>query len=159
MKNILVTRIDDRLIHGQVVTAWIKRYPINRILIIDDELSKNKLMERIYKAAAPVGVEVIIMDQEDAKDFLKEDPLVKENVMILVKIPQILEALLRAGIKVPKIILGGMGAKAGRMTFNKNVSANEEERECFKRIIGSGVEICYQLVPGDKEVNIRKLLS
>ena len=54
MKNILVTRIDDRLIHGQVVTAWIKQYPINKILIIDDELSRNKLMERIYKAAAPV---------------------------------------------------------------------------------------------------------
>ena len=60
MKNILVTRIDDRLIHGQVVTAWIKQYPINKILIIDDELSRNKLMERIYKAAAPVGVEVMI---------------------------------------------------------------------------------------------------
>ena len=55
MKNILVIRIDDRLIHGQVVTAWIKQYPINKILIIDDELSRNKLMERIYKAAAPVG--------------------------------------------------------------------------------------------------------
>ena len=47
MKHILVTRIDDRLIHGQVVTAWIKQYPINKILIIDDELSRNKLMERI----------------------------------------------------------------------------------------------------------------
>ena len=53
MKNIVLTRIDDRLIHGQVVTAWIKQYPINKILIIDDELSQNRLMERIYKAAAP----------------------------------------------------------------------------------------------------------
>ena len=56
MKNVLITRIDDRLIHGQVVTAWIKVYPINKILIIDDELSKNKLMTRIYRAAAPAGV-------------------------------------------------------------------------------------------------------
>ena len=38
MRNIVLTRIDDRLIHGQVVTAWIRRYPINRILIVDDEL-------------------------------------------------------------------------------------------------------------------------
>ena len=56
MKNIVLTRIDDRLIHGQVVTAWIKQYPINKILIIDDELSQNRLMERIYKAAAPIGM-------------------------------------------------------------------------------------------------------
>lgn len=41
MKNIALARIDDRLIHGQVVTAWIKQYPINKILIIDDELSSK----------------------------------------------------------------------------------------------------------------------
>ena len=46
MKNIALARIDDRLIHGQVVTAWIKQYPINKILIIDDELSRNSLMKR-----------------------------------------------------------------------------------------------------------------
>lgn len=159
MKNILVTRIDDRLIHGQVVTAWIKQYPINKILIIDDELSKNKLMERIYKAAAPVGIEVMIMDQENAEAFLLEPPLSRENIMVLVKIPQVLESLIQAGIEISKIILGGMGAKPGRKTFNKNVSANEDETECFKRIIEGGVEIYYQLVPNEKEVNIRKLLS
>ena len=53
MKNIALARIDDRLIHGQVVTAWIKQYPINKILIIDDELSRNSLMKRIYVAAGP----------------------------------------------------------------------------------------------------------
>ena len=158
MKNILVTRIDDRLIHGQVVTAWIKQYPINKIVIIDDELSKNKLMERIYRAAAPVGVEVIIMNRADALAFLEDAPLPKEYVMILVKVPQILESLLVSGVELPKIILGGMGAKPGRRTFNKNVSANDEERSCFSRIIQRGTEIVYQLVPNDKEVNIRKLL-
>lgn len=159
MKNILVIRIDDRLIHGQVVTAWIKQYPINKILIIDDELSRNKLMERIYKAAAPVGVEVMIMDQEHTEIFLKEAPLAKEHIMVLVKVPQVLERLLQSGVGFDKIILGGMGAKPGRKTFNKNVSANEDETECFRRIIDSGVEIYYQLVPSEKEVNIRKLLS
>ena len=112
MKHILVTRIDDRLIHGQVVTAWIKQYPINKILIIDNELSRNKLMERIYKAAAPVGIEVVIMDQEMAEGFLKEDPGPKENLMILVKVPQVLEKLIGSGISIDKIILGGMGAIA-----------------------------------------------
>lgn len=100
MKNILVTRIDDRLIHGQVVTAWIKQYPINKILIIDDELSRNKLMERIYKAAAPVGVEVMIMDQEHAKGFLKEAPLGQGTYHGTCKGPQVLERLLQSGVGV-----------------------------------------------------------
>ena len=133
MKNIVLTRIDDRLIHGQVVTAWIKQYPINKILIIDDELSQNRLMERIYKAAAPMGVEVLIQSVSEAREFLKE------------------------GIEIKKVILGGMGAKNGRKTFNRNVSASGEEVECFKRIVEGGVEIFYQLVPNDKAVNIRSL--
>lgn len=61
-------------------------------------------------------------------------------------------------VRIPKIILGGMGAKPGRKTFNRNVSASEEETGCFKRMIEGGTEICYQLVPSEKEVNIRKLL-
>ena len=57
MKNITLTRIDDRLIHGQVVAFWMKEFPINKILVIDDVLSKDIFMSRIYKAAAPAGAE------------------------------------------------------------------------------------------------------
>ncbi|MCD7870562.1 MAG: PTS sugar transporter subunit IIB [Enterocloster clostridioformis] len=109
MKNIVLTRIDDRLIHGQVVTAWIKQYPINKILIIDDELSQNRLMERIYKAAAPMGVEVLIQSVSEAREFLKEEPVRGENFLILVKVPEIIESLLKEGIEIEKVILGGMG--------------------------------------------------
>ena len=114
MRNIILTRIDDRLIHGQVVTAWIRRYPINCILIVDDELSKNRLMERIYKAAAPVGVEVLIKSVQDASEWLLEDEKRGEQILILVKVPNVIEKLLEQGILIEKVILGGMGAGKGR---------------------------------------------
>lgn len=157
MKNIVLTRIDDRLIHGQVVTAWIKQYPINKILIIDDELSQNRLMERIYKAAAPMGVEVLIQAVSEAVGFLKEEPVRGENLLILVKVPEIIEVLLEEGVLITKVILGGMGARNGRKTFNRNVSASDEEVKCFKRIVETGTEIFYQLVPNEKAVNIKSL--
>jgi len=159
MKNIVLTRIDDRLIHGQVVTAWIKQYPVNQILIVDDELSTNRLMERIYTAAAPIGVEIGIKSVRDAISFLLEDQVPGENYLILVKVPEVIEALLDGGVSFNKVILGGMGAKTGRKTFNRNVSASSEEVESFQRIIGRGTEIFYQLVPNDKAVNIRNILK
>ena len=158
MKSIVLTRIDDRLIHGQVVTAWIKQYPVTMILIIDDELSTNRLMERIYKAAAPIGVEIIIKSIDDSIALLKEDPIHGENYLILLKTPDIIERLLDSGIVITKVILGGMGAKTGRKKFNRNVSASEDEVESFRRIIDRGTEIIYQLVPNDKAVNISKIL-
>lgn len=158
MKNVLITRIDDRLIHGQVVTAWIKVYPINKILIIDDELSKNKLMTRIYRAAAPAGVEVILKGLDDALHYLHEESEKGENVMILVKVPEIIEAIIDSGFTVNKVILGGMGASEKRKRFNRNISASESEIESFRRIVEKGIEIVYQLVPNDREMNIRDLL-
>lgn len=158
MRNIVLTRIDDRLIHGQVVTAWIRRYPINRILIVDDELSKNRLMERIYRAAAPVGTEVLIKPVQEAAAFLREDGERGENILILVKVPQVIEALLEGEVEIKKVILGGMAAGKGRKTFIRNVSASREEIECMRRISEKGIELSYQLVPDEKETDLKKLL-
>lgn len=159
MKNIVLARIDDRLIHGQVVTAWVKQYPINKILIIDDKLSRNSLMKRIYVAAAPTGIEVIILPLEEGIAFLQSDDDGKEQYLVLSKTPAIMLSLLEHGIQLQKVILGGMGAKNGRKTFNRNVSASEEEVKDFARIMEKGVDIVYQLVPDDKEVNVKKLIN
>lgn len=158
MKKILVARIDDRLIHGQVVTAWIKTYPINKIVIIDNELSQNKLMQRVYKAAVHEEVEVSIFNQVDGSSFLKEKELINENIMIIVKTPNIIEGLLSEGIPLSKVVLGGMGANHSRKKFTKNISASEAEIESFRNIINQGVELVYQMVPSEKEIDIKNLV-
>ncbi len=158
MKNILVARIDDRLIHGQIVTAWIKSYPITNILIIAEDLANNQLMQRIYKSVAPEGIEVTVVNNQDALNYLNETEGKAENLMLLVKKPDVFEFLLEAGVPLTKIILGGMGSKPGRETLIRNISANEAERESFRRLIQKGVKVVYQMVPVDKEVEIEKLL-
>ena len=157
MKKIIVARIDDRLIHGQVVTSWIKAYPITEILIIAGDLAQNMLMQRIYKSVAPEGIDVNIMNNEHAMNYLHEDEKKNENLMILVKTPEIFEFLIENGIQLTKIILGGMGSKPGRETVIRNVSANESERESLRRLIDRGIKIVYQMVPVDKEIEVEKL--
>ena len=57
-----------------------------------------------------------------------------------------------------KVILGGMAAGKGRKTFIKNVSASEEEKQSFRSLIAHGVEVVYQMVPDEKETDIKKIL-
>ena len=90
MKNIVLIRIDDRLIHGQVVTQWIKDTNGNRILIVDDKLVNDRMMMRILKAAAPPGVKVEVMTVADAEKELKQDAVPGENIVILVKVLKVL---------------------------------------------------------------------
>ena len=83
MRNIVLARIDDRLIHGQVVTAWVKQTNGNRIVIADDPLTKDTFMQRLLKAAAPPGITVDILTTADAINFLKEAPESGENIILL----------------------------------------------------------------------------
>ena len=86
MRNIVLARIDDRLIHGQVVTAWVKQTNGNRIVIADDPLTKDTFMQRLLKAAAPPGITVDILTTADAINFLKEAPESGENIILLAKV-------------------------------------------------------------------------
>ena len=158
MRNIVLARIDDRLIHGQVVTSWVKQTNANRIIIVDDPLTKDIFIQRLLKAAAPSGISVSILTTEDAVKFLKEDPSAGENIIILVKVPEAIEALIDGGVVLDKVILGGMGAKEGRSRFNKNVSASSNEVECIKRILEKGVSMYYQMVPNEKAVDVKKII-
>jgi PTS system mannose-specific IIB component len=155
MRNIVLARIDDRLIHGQVVTHWCKTTDANTIVIVDDPLTQDAFTQRILKAVSPPSVQVEILTIKDAVDYLKQDGKPGENIMILTKIPQTMEALVNNGVSIKKIILGGMGQKTGRKKLNKNIFTTDEETVSMKRIIEAGVEMWYQLVPVERPVNVR----
>lgn len=156
MKNLVLVRIDDRLIHGQVVTQWMKDTHANKVLIVDDKLPDDALMKRVFKAAAPPGVKCIIKSIADAIPYIQGDPKTDdEAILVLVKFPAVIEALLDAGIPLPKVILGGMGIREDRKVFNRNVAANNDEIECMKRIMAKGSTLVYQLVPSDAPVDVQ----
>ncbi len=157
MRDIVLTRIDDRLIHGQVVTAWVKQTNGNRILIVDEALVKDVFMQKVLKTAAPPGISVEVHCVADAAELLKGEAVKGEKIIILVKTPQPLEALLDAGVELKTIVLGGMGLKAGRKKFYKNISASDDEVACMKRIIEKGTSIVAQMVPDERAFDISKL--
>jgi PTS system mannose-specific IIB component len=159
MRDIVLTRIDDRLIHGQVVTAWVKITDANRIIIVDEALVKDTFMQRILKTAAPTGISVEVFSVENAAQMLKEEAVKGEKIMILTKTPQPLEQLLEADVEIGTIVLGGMGLKGGRKKFYKNISASEEEVACMRRIIEKGTVIQAQMVPDERPTNISKLAN
>ena len=156
MKNLVLTRIDDRLIHGQVITAWVKHIKSEIILIVDEDLARNALMQRIYKAAAPTGLEVIIANETDAISYLTSEG--SQRVILLVKIPQTIENLLKGGVPIERVILGGMGSNHDRKKLIRNVFSSKAENECFRRLIDSGCNVDYQMVPDEKSTDISKLI-
>lgn len=158
MSEIVLTRVDDRLIHGQVMTAWVKKTRANQILIIDEEVAKDDFMSEILKMSAPSGIEIAVKGLEEAVTFLQEQETANKRLIILVKAPITIEALIDRGIVIDKLVVGGMGAKENRRVLYKNISASDEERETFKKLIDRGVPVVIHIIPDQKETDLSKYL-
>lgn len=159
MKNIVLARVDDRLIHGEVVSVWGPVLGINRYIIVDDEVASNKLNKRVIKALCPSSARCSIYSIEHGAEVLmtpSEDR--KEKIMVLVKSPVTFLRLIERGNTFEKINLGGMGMHDGRKPFVKNLSCTEEEVEAIRSLVERGIYVFYQLVPEQKLTDIRKYL-
>lgn len=157
MLNIVLTRIDDRLIHGQVATAWSKVTKANRIIVVDDEVASDSFMEMVLKSAAPSSLSVDVLTVNDAAKVINSDDT-GERVIILVKTPLTVLSLINSGVDIKELNLGGIGARQGRKQFYKNISISEEERAAFKELIDKGVNVFLQIVPDAKQISVAKLL-
>jgi PTS system mannose-specific IIB component len=158
MLNIVLTRIDDRLIHGQVITAWSKVTDANRIVIVDDEVAEEAFLVKVLKTAAPSNIKVDVFGINEASEVLKGESQ-GEKLVILVKTPSVVISLINAGVDIKSLNVGGMGAGVGRKKFYKNISVSQEEKEEFKGLVELGVNVSIQIVPDAKQIDVKKLLK
>lgn len=154
MSNIVLARIDDRLIHGQVMTAWIHELNVDEILIIDDATFKNSFLTSVMKSAIPSNIKLSIYDTDGGLDYIKES---KSNLILLVKTPNIILELINNGVVINKLNVGGMGSKPGRSKLYRNISATEEEVHILKEIKEKGTDVFIQVVPSDKRVMLEEV--
>jgi mannose/fructose/N-acetylgalactosamine-specific phosphotransferase system component IIB len=152
-------RIDERLIHGQVVTAWVGNTNCNTILVIDDATARNTMIATMYSRLAPSGTTCMVYSVEKAIAELTGEGDKGERIMLLAKTPQVFEALVNGGVPLTQINLGGMGLSRDRKPFYDNVSASLEEIECMKRLIAKGVDMTYQVAPYSKAVSVKKIIE
>lgn len=157
MLNIVLTRIDDRLIHGQVITAWSKITAATRIVVVDDGVAKDPFMAKVLKIAAPSTVKVEVYSIKEATEVLKGEDT-GEKVIVLVKYPVTVLELVKLEVGIKELNVGGMGASKGRKSFYKNISVSQEEKDIFKELIDKGLDISIQIVPDAKKIDVAKLI-
>ena len=133
MENLVLTRIDDRLIHGQVMTAWIKQKNAVQVVVADDEVAEDEFMINVLEMAVPDEIAIGIFNRDDAVEFMKQG--LEAPTILLVKGPEILNYMVDHGIEIDEIDVGGMGAKEGRSVLYKNISTNPEENKNFLDLI------------------------
>lgn len=158
MAEIVLARIDDRLIHGQVMTAWMQYVGGNHIVIIDDETAADDFLKSVIEMAVPREIKLDIYCCAEAAEKIKQMDN-DEKVIILAKVPESFVTLIETGLPLGKVVIGGMGASANRTKFYKNISASDAEREAFKKIIAKGAELVIHIIPDQKAVVVDEYLK
>lgn len=159
MKNIVLARVDDRLIHGEVVSVWAPNLSVNRIVVADDEVAADKFNSRVLKALAPAGVKVNVYSVDKASEKMKEEEAKGERIMILAKTPVTFLRMADNGVSLKEVNLGGMGLRGERTPFIKNVSASPKEIEAIKAIKAKGIRVYYQLVPEQQVIEVDEYIK
>ena len=158
MSKVIFSRVDDRLIHGQVVTGWLNYSGADQVVIVDDQTANDEFIKMILKAAVPPGFTMHVYTIQEMIDVYNKSINKDDKLFLLVKTPKTILELINSGIKVSYVNIGGMGGAADRTKFYKNISMSNSEREDIKKLLANGVELSVQVIPSDKKIDVKTLL-
>lgn len=152
--SIELVRIDDRLIHGQVVMAWSKAVSVKRMVVIDDKVAVDAIRKMLLETVAPPGVKVSVLTAKQGIEALHTKKFGNEKLLLLFTNPMTILTLIEGEIPICKVNIGGMSFSQGKTQLTKAVSVDEEDRIAFKKLHQHGVELNIQILPNDTPVDI-----
>ncbi|MCF1627784.1 PTS sugar transporter subunit IIB [Tetragenococcus koreensis] len=155
---ILLTRVDHRLLHGQVAFSWTQNLGADCILIANDDVPQNDVRKTTIKLAKPQGVKLVIKNIEDSIAALKSGVTDKYKLFIVVESVEDAYKLAEAYSEIKEINLGGIKATEDSKNIGKAVNIVPEEETLLKELTEQGVKVEIRQVPSDKKVDITDVL-
>ncbi len=144
--NILLTRIDNRLIHGQVVTQWNAVVGANLILVANDGVAKSDVRQRLMDMAAPEGVAMRYFSLQKTIDVIHQASS-DQLIFLVVDNPSDVLTLVRGGVPIKKVNVGNMHMAEGRRQVTASVAVDDADVAAFKELRDLGIELEVQRVP------------
>ncbi|NHM33649.1 PTS galactosamine transporter subunit IIB [Neobacillus terrae] len=147
--NILLTRIDNRLIHGQVGVSWTTGIGANLLLVVDDLVAQDALQQQLMTAtAASSGAGVRFWTIQKTIDTIhKAAP--HQKIFIICRTPETVRKLVDGGVPIKEVNIGNMHFSAGKTAISSKVYVDAKDIEDLKYIASKGIDTYIQDVPGE----------
>lgn len=153
--NILLTRIDNRLVHGQVGMTWTNNLGANLVIVANDEVAKDEVQQNLMDMALPESAESRFFTLEKVIRIIdKAAP--RQKILIVVRTPQDALKLVEGGVPIEKINVGNMHYAEGKKQISSTVSVDQNDIDTFKKLDEHGIELEVKGVPSDKGFNLMK---
>ncbi|MEZ4387701.1 MAG: PTS sugar transporter subunit IIB [Candidatus Krumholzibacteriia bacterium] len=149
--KLVLARIDDRLIHGQVTVGWGHKLNPDHIVLACDEVALDPWQARVYAMSVPPQVAVSVMTVAEAARLLGDPDradLQDRRVMLLTGSPRDMQRLVAAGVPVRQVNVGGMHYARGKRELVPDIYVDRDDLLALRSIGECGLELLVQAVPG-----------
>ena len=151
-------RIDDRLLHGQVVTTWLKTLRLEQCIVVNSAIAKDSFQQKLLEIAAPEGLRLVFFSPEEFAQAALENPI-KRRTMLLFNHPKDVLHLIQLGYNLDSLNIGGMKNNGKKRQIATAVAVDETDTQLLQAIVDAGVCVTIQMVPADNAVSFEKAIG
>lgn len=156
---IVLYRVDERLIHGQVVLGWGSQLHPDRLVVVDDELAESVWEQELYGLGMPENMDALFTSVEAARDHLEDWRRGGERIVLLTRDLDTMYRMARGGLlQGEEVNIGGIHYAPGRRAVLPYVFLGDRERADMARLAGEGAAVSARDVPGARRVDAAHLL-
>ena len=156
---ILLYRVDERLIHGQVVVGWGNNLKFDQIVLLNDQVASNPWERELYLACVPPEMRATILPVDEGTTKVLQNGFEGKRAVILVDSPFDILRMVEKGVKIESVNVGGVHSKKGRMEILPYIFLSQEEISAFKKIISAGIRCECLDVPLAEKHNLSILFD
>lgn len=160
--NVVACRVDERLVHGQIMTSWAKYLKLRRIVVVDDQVAKDEFMATVLGMSAPAGISIDILSVADAVSRIQNDKSDENTMLLFKRISAALElakSLAGTPNELKELNLGNLGSVPGRTQITKNIFLSEEEKSEARELREMGVNVFLQMLYTDASVPLADVIG
>ncbi|OQX95486.1 hypothetical protein B6I21_05205 [candidate division KSB1 bacterium 4572_119] len=154
-------RIDDRLVHGQVVITWGAFINATKIILCNNEIAQSEAEKDLYMNAeeiAPHPLKICVWTREETLTAITENELENDKTILLLESPKDLLQLVDDGLNIKKANVGGMHYQHGKRQLTSYIYVDDEDVSCLKKLHQLGIHLEGKDVPSAKSFNISEAM-
>lgn len=155
---IKLTRIDDRLVHGQVAFTWVPALGVDCLIIANDKVAKDEFMKMTLGLAKPAGTKLLIKSIADTIAFLNDEKSKGAKILLIINSVKDAYAMANGVVEIKSVNFGGIRMKDGAKLISKAVAITDEDKPLIQELLDKGIELEIRQVPTDSKQMVGELI-
>jgi len=147
MGQIVLARVDDRLIHGQVITKWSKGMNTNALFVVDNVTAMDPFLKDIYTmSTSNTGMTIKVLSIDEAVEYWEKSDFEDYRAILIFKSIAGAKEAIDKGLPIKKLNIGGIAKTKDSKFVVPNVAVKHEDLNTLKEVEGNGTEVFFQVI-------------